>query len=168
MTQGLCEVCKELKETAYTDPVGREYCTDCFSVLPIPTASRIIEYLMLTIPFKVGDRVECRTAGVLLDGVGNIDEISIEPEKFGTPAYPSFNVVIDDPAYPEAPKSCWYMETQLTKVDDMSVKKYGDDIPREDDPKRGDSDNDEASQATHEPVGDSGDEWNDTPNYPDQ
>lgn len=170
MTQGLCEICKELKETAYTDPVGREYCGDCFSILPIPTASRIIEYLMLTIPFKIGDRVECRTAGVLFDGTGTIDEVSIEPEKFGTPAYPSFHVVIDDKAYSEAPDSLYYMETQLTKVDDMSVKKYGDDLPHEDDDNviRGDSDNDEASQATHEPVGKPGDEWNDTPNYPDQ
>jgi hypothetical protein len=168
MTQGLCEICKNLKETAYTDPVGREYCTDCFSYLPVPTASRIVEYLMLTIPFKVGERVECRTVGVLFDGTGVITEISIDPETFGTPAFPSFNVVIDDPAYPEAPKSCWYMETQLKKVDDMGVKKYGDDIPRDDDDLvRGDADNDEASQATHEPTGNPGDDWNDTPNLPE-
>jgi hypothetical protein len=115
VTQGLCESCKELKETAYIDPVGREYCTDCFSLLPVPTASRILEYLMLTIPFKVGDRVECRTAGVLLDGVGTIDDISIELENYGTPTYPSFHVVIDDKAYPEAPDSLWYMESQLCK-----------------------------------------------------
>lgn len=118
VTQGLCEVCKELKETAYTDPVGREYCGGCFSTLPVPTASRIVEYLMLTIPFQVGDRVECRTAGVLFDGVGNIDEISIEPENFGTPAYPSFHVTIDDKAYEDAPDELWYMETQLRRVED--------------------------------------------------
>lgn len=116
--QGLCEVCKNLKETAYTDPVGRDYCTDCFSTLPVPTASRIIEYLMVTIPFQIGDRVECRTAGVLFDGVGDIDEISIEPENFGTPAYPSFHVKIDDKAYEDAPDELWYMETQLRKVED--------------------------------------------------
>lgn len=114
--QGLCEVCKNLKETAYTDPVGRDYCTDCFSTLPVPTASRIIEYLMVTIPFQIGDRVECRTAGVLFDGVGDIDEISIEPENFGTPAFPSFRVTFIEKAYAECPDSVWYMETQLKLV----------------------------------------------------
>lgn len=163
MTRGLCEICKNLKDTAYTDPVGREYCTDCFSSLPIPTASRIVEYLMLTIPFKIGDRVECRTAGALYDGIGVIDEISIEPEKFGTPVFPSFHVIIDEKAYPECPDSIWYMETQLKKVDDMSIKKYSSD----EEPIRGDEDNDEASQATHEPVGQPGDDWNDTGNYPE-
>jgi len=117
MIQGLCESCKELKEIAYTDPVGREYCTGCFSELPIPTATRILEYLMLTIPFRIGDRVECRTAGALFDGVGTIDDISIELENFGTPTYPSFHVTIDEKAYPEAPDSLWYMESQLKKVD---------------------------------------------------
>ncbi len=116
VTTGLCEICKNLTETAYTDPVGREYCTNCFSTLPVPTASRIVEYLMLTIPFSVGDRVECRTAGVLFDGIGTIREISIEPENFGTPAYPSFRVDIDDKAYEGVPDSVWYMESQLTLV----------------------------------------------------
>jgi hypothetical protein len=113
---GLCESCKELKQTAYTDPIGREYCLNCFPNLPVPTASRIVGYLMATLPFAVGDRVEARTAGVLLDGVGTIDEISVDPQDFGTPAHPSFHVVIDQPAYPEAPDALWYMEKQLRKV----------------------------------------------------
>jgi hypothetical protein len=118
--QGLCEVCKELKDTAYTDPVGRGYCTECFSWLPIPTVTRILEYLMLTIPFKVGDKVHCYTAGVLYDGIGTIDDISIEPEKFGTPVYPSFHVVINEKAYPECPDSVYYMESQLRKIEDIA------------------------------------------------
>jgi hypothetical protein len=114
----LCEVCKELKELAYTDPVGREYCLDCFSTLPIPTASRIVEYLMLTIPFAIGDRVECRTAGVLYDGIGVIEDISIELEHYGTPTFPSFKVHLTEKAYPECPDYVYYMESQLKKVEE--------------------------------------------------
>jgi hypothetical protein len=113
---GLCESCKELRPVAYTDPVGREYCTGCFAELPVPTVERVVSYLMLTIPFQIGDRVEARTAGVLLDGVGTIKDISIDPENFGTPAYPSFLVEIEEKAYPTAPESRWYMERQLRSV----------------------------------------------------
>lgn len=167
----LCEICKELKELAYTDPVGREYCVSCFSVLPIPTATRILGHLMMTIPFRIGDTVECRTAGALFDGIGVIDDISIELEHFGTPTYPSFRVHITDKAYPECPDYVWYMESQLRrisedngtrKVDDMAIKKYGDDI------RRGNEDNDETSQASSEPTGQPGNDWNDTPDLPEQ
>lgn len=116
---GLCESCRELKATAYTDPVGREYCLDCFSNLPVPTVDRIVDYLVATIPFQVGDRVECRTAGVLYDGTGTITKISLAPEDFGTPAHPSFYVEIEDRAYPEAPEGCWYMERQLRRITDQ-------------------------------------------------
>lgn len=115
---GLCESCRELKTAAYTDPIGRDYCLDCFAKLPVATAARIVEELIATIPFQVGDRVECRTAGVLYDGIGVVDDISIEPEHFGTPAHPAFHVVIEDKAYPEAPESCWYCERQLRKVEE--------------------------------------------------
>jgi len=115
---GLCEGCRELKPVAYTDSVGREYCAACAIVLPIPSANRLLEFLMHTIPFKVGDRVEARTAGALFDGVGVIEEVSMSPEKWGTPVYPSFRVRIEEPAYPEAPKERWYMEKQLRKVTD--------------------------------------------------
>jgi hypothetical protein len=79
--------------------------------------SYLLDYLMLTIPFAVGDRVEARTAGKIFDGVGTIDEVSMDPAKYGTPIYPSFHVVIDEPAYSEAPKDRWYMEAQLRKVE---------------------------------------------------
>jgi hypothetical protein len=115
-TLGVCESCKELKEIVYADSVGREYCDSCFSTMPVPTPTRIMDYLLRTIPFRVGDRVEARTAAVIFDGIGTIAEISIEPEKFGTPVYPSFRVVIEEKAYPEAPDERWYMEAQLKKV----------------------------------------------------
>jgi hypothetical protein len=113
---GLCESCRELKPTVWTDALGREYCAECFAVLPTATPWRMIDYLMLTIPFHVGDRVECRTAGALYDGIGTIDEVSIDPAKFGTPVFPSFHVVIEEKAYDEAPEDRWYMEQQLKKV----------------------------------------------------
>lgn len=119
-TLGICETCRELKPTAYRDPIGREYCKDH---LPVPTVTRALGYLLATIPFGVGDRVEARTAGVLLDGVGVIDQISVEPENFGTPAHPAFHVVIEEKAYPEAPNALWYMEKQLRKVGTVSNKK---------------------------------------------
>jgi hypothetical protein len=115
---GLCETCKELKPVVYIDPVGREYCEGCFITLPVPTATRIMDFLWRTIPFQVGDRVECRTANIVFDGVGVIDEVSIDPANYGTPVYPSFRVRITKKAYPEAPDECWYMEAQLRRVSD--------------------------------------------------
>lgn len=116
-TLGLCESCRELKVVAWTDPVGREYCLDCAAALPVATPYRILDYLAHTIPFQVGDRVECRTAGTLYDGIGTIDEISMDPEKFGTPVYPSFRATITDKAYPEAPDEMWYTEVCLKRVE---------------------------------------------------
>lgn len=159
---GLCDNCKEFKDIAYTDPVGREYCGPCFSVLAVPTVGRMVEYLIHTIPFAVGEVVECRTAGTLYDGIGVIDEVSIEPENFGTPVYPSFHVVIKEKAYPEAPDDLWYMETQLKRVeDDVTIKKYGEE------PIRKDEDDDEVSQDKNHPLDTPGEEWDDTPNYPE-
>ena len=119
MTQsdlGLCESCRELKPVAWTDSIGREYCAECFASLPVATPQRMLDYLMLTIPFHVGDRVECRTAGALYDGIGTIEEVSIDPATFGTPVFPAFHVRIEEKAYDEAPDDRWYMEQQLKKV----------------------------------------------------
>lgn len=115
---GLCDNCRELKPVAWTDSIGREYCAMCLPQLPVPTAWRIVEHLVRTIPFQVGDRVQCRTAGVLYNGIGTIDEVSMDPQKFGTPVFPSFHVVLEEKAYPTAPQSCWYTEVCLKKVTD--------------------------------------------------
>lgn len=120
VVEALCDICKEIAEVVFTDAYGRSHCGECFGRLPASTASLALEYLLLTIPFDVGDRVECRTAGALFDGVGVIDEVSVEPENFGTPAYPSFHVIIEDKAYPEAPDSLWYTETCLKRVSESS------------------------------------------------
>lgn len=99
----------------YVDDLDRAWCASCANEMPT-TPIQMLEYLMHTIPFEVGDRVECRTGGVLYDGVGVIQEMSIEPRNFGTPVHPSFRVRIEDKAYPDAPDECWYMEPQLQRV----------------------------------------------------
>ena len=114
--QELCEICRHLRPVVWTDSVGRSYCGECLAEADEPTVSPRQAFLDATIPFQVGDRVECRTAGALYDGIGTIDQVSKELENYGTPVYPSFHVVIDEKAYPEAPDELWYMEQQLTKV----------------------------------------------------
>ena len=79
--------------------------------------SPIWEFLALTIPFQVGDRVECRTAGRLYDGIGTVQEASTDPANYGTPVYPSFRVAITDKAYPTAPDEIWYTEACLKLVE---------------------------------------------------
>lgn len=117
-TTGLCESCRELKPIAWTDVVDRQYCADCLSSLPVPSPSRLLEFLMITIPYRVGDQVRCYTAGALYDGIGVIDEVSFDLEKFGTPVHPSFHVTITEKAYDEAPDELWYTERCLKSVDD--------------------------------------------------
>lgn len=114
---GLCESCRELKPIAHTDDVGREYCADCQGGTAIYSVPAMFAYLIATIPFFVGDRVQCRTAGALYDGVGTIDKVSIDPAEWGTPIYPSFHVKIEDKAYPEAPDELWYSEACLTRAE---------------------------------------------------
>ena len=117
---GLCASCKQLKEIAWTDNFDREFCEQCYAVLLTTqeaTSFWMYEYLMATIPFQVGDRVECRTAGTLYDGIGVVEEVSFDPAKYGTPVYPSFYCRIEEKAYPEAPDVLWYTETCLRHVD---------------------------------------------------
>lgn len=114
----VCESCVELKPVALIDHVGRNYCADCVKLAEETVReSPVLQFMLTTVPFRVGDRVECRTAEVLYDGIGTIDEVSMSVEKFGTPFHPSFHVVIEEKAYPEAPDDVWYMERQLKKVD---------------------------------------------------
>ena len=116
-TTELCDYCQELKPVAGTDLVGREYCADCIELLSEPGPFNILHFLAVTIPFKVGDRVACYTAGKLYDGIGIIDEMSMDPFKYGTPVYPSFRVKLTEKAYPEAPDGVWYLEQQLKHVE---------------------------------------------------
>lgn len=115
-----CQSCKERALIVAVDTVGRDVCTNC-----APSSEAFYEaglaYLRETIPFQIGDRVECRTAGVLFDGTGYIDAISNDLEYGGTPVYPSFHVVIENRAYDEAPEDAWYCESQLTHAEKQEV-----------------------------------------------
>lgn len=115
----LCAGCRTFVEMPAA-PAGPVHCVACAATLP-PTAEQwMLAYLMLTIPFEVGDRVEARTAGELFDGVGTVTEVSMSLEHGGTPVYPTFRVVIDSPAYDQAPAEQFYTEMCLTKVSEES------------------------------------------------
>lgn len=111
---GVCHGCKQLKELVYTDELDREYCKRCNADLPVPSEVLGLEYLMASVPYEEGDRVECRTAGVIFDGIGIVQDISFEIARGGgTPIFPSFLVKIDEPATESSPEQGWYHEICL-------------------------------------------------------
>lgn len=114
----VCQGCKQGREIVTSEVGGLEYCVDCAASLPMPTVARAMGYLTATIPFRVGDRVECRLAGEILEGVGTVQEVSFDLENGGTPVYPAFRVVLDEKAYKEAPDEEWATEICLRKVDE--------------------------------------------------
>jgi hypothetical protein len=117
----LCFGCKELREIAYADPVDRGYCAECVQSINFGSVARAMQFLSLTIPFAVGDRVQAYTGGELYDGVGTVTEIFFDLEHGGTPVYPSFRVVIDEPADENAPDEALYTEICLKKVAEMET-----------------------------------------------
>lgn len=75
-------------------------------------------FLAASTPFSVGDVVECRTVGVLYDGIGIVRSISFNPKDFGSPVYPSFRVELTEKSDELVPDVVTYTEMCLTKVDD--------------------------------------------------
>ena len=113
-----CSFCKSFKDNiARTEEgTGRVFCADCVTKMPLPPEVRDTLFLLATIPFKPGDRVECRTGNLLYDGIGTVQRISMNLEEGGTPVCPSFLVKIEEKAYPEAPDEEFYTEICLKKV----------------------------------------------------
>lgn len=110
----VCFSCHDLvEEIAYVDPIDRGYCLPCAIQLPIGSVARAMQFLSLTIPFKVGDVVEARTAGEIYDGIGTVTAVHFDLEHGGTPIRPSFEVRIDKKAYPDCPDHICYMESQI-------------------------------------------------------
>lgn len=116
MAVRLCFGCKELREIVYVDPVDRGHCGNCVQEMPMGSVTRAMQFLALTVPFAVDDKVEARTAGEIFDGIGTVAEVSFDLEHGGTPVYPMFRVVIDEPADEYAPSEGWYTEICLTKL----------------------------------------------------
>ncbi len=74
-------------------------------------------FLAATIPYKVGDKVSCRSGGVIYDGVGHVVEVSFDPKDLASPVIPMFRVEMDEKAYETMPDEMWYPELLLTPVE---------------------------------------------------
>jgi len=70
---------------------------------------------MNTIPFSVGDFVECKTGGVLYDGDGVVEEVSFDLRNGGTPVNPAFRVKFTEKAYSQVPDELWFTEVCLKR-----------------------------------------------------
>ena len=119
----LCFGCKTLKEIVYTEGgTERPFCEDCSVIQPLTSDEWARMLLMMPDspygpPFKPGDKVEARTAGVIFDGVGEVTHMSMNLEHGGTPVYPTFRVVISEKAHDQAPDDAWYTEVCLTRIE---------------------------------------------------
>lgn len=124
VVRDLCASCKNFREIAYIEKdTNRCFCSDCAQALP-PTAEELaLLFIAATTPFKVGDVVECRTAGEIYDGIGVVEEVSTDLEKGGTMVYPIFLVRMTEKAYPNLRDVIPYTEVCLQKVSE----KGGDD-----------------------------------------
>lgn len=112
-----CSLCKVNPATQGEDSFFR-VCDDCASLnaqTPSPPVT-LGSFLAVSTPFVVGDRVECRTGAVWRDGIGTIDEVDYTFHHGGTPVYPTFHVVIDEPVNEDSPQEAWYTEVCLTRV----------------------------------------------------
>lgn len=117
----LCFGCKSFKDVVTTEAdTGQPFCADCAATLPPAPEQVALAFLALTIPFQPGDRVRASTAGgteyAIFDGVGEVTDVYMDLEHGGTPVFPTFRVVIDEKAYPEAPDEALYTEVCLEKV----------------------------------------------------
>ena len=109
-----CSGCKTIAEIIYTETeTDRSFCKKCTVALPPSSEELALIFLALTVPFKVGDRVEARTAGQIFDGVGTVEEISTELKNGGTRVFPSFRVKLETKEHDQAPDEAWYTECCL-------------------------------------------------------
>lgn len=112
----LCASCKQMREPAATYD-DMNYCVECLRDVSPPPEIAGLAYLLATIPFQVGERVECRTAGKLYDGIGTVKEIDISWKMGGTPVFPAFRVDLEKKSDDSLPDSLWYTEACLQRVE---------------------------------------------------
>lgn len=48
--QHICSSYHELRQIVYVDPIGRGYCAECLTTLPIGSVTRAMGFLPMTIP----------------------------------------------------------------------------------------------------------------------
>jgi len=110
----LCWGCRRLREVAVTDEGGRTYCVSC-APAPAPSKAMILlDFLLSTVPFQVGDRVSCKTGAQIYDGIGRVVEVSFDPKDLASPVVPMFRVVMEEKAYPEMDDEAWYSEACMS------------------------------------------------------
>jgi hypothetical protein len=123
MTDQLCYGCKRLKPVAYVQPgTEQPFCDRCEQAQPLTVEDWAVFALASpTSPigprFAPGDVVEARTAALIYDGVGVIEEMSMDLKNGGTPIYPTFLVRLTEKAHDLAPDADWYTEVCLTKTE---------------------------------------------------
>jgi hypothetical protein len=118
----LCGICKTFTEIVYVEEgTERPFCEPC--VMAEPLTKDELQFLLLMLPgspwgppFKEGDVVEARCAGVIFDGVGTVHEMDMSFAHGGTPLYPTWRVVLETKAHDKAPDEGWYTENCLTLV----------------------------------------------------
>lgn len=115
--EDVCWNCRLYQEIAYTESgTGRTFCKPCALQLPPTSEELALLFIEATCPFRVGDRVEARTAGEVYDGVGEVEEISTDLRHGGTRVYPAFRVKLETREHELAPEEAWYTEVCLKKV----------------------------------------------------
>lgn len=111
----ICTRCKQTREIVLSEEgTNLAYCQNCADWQPLSFEEQSIAFLLMTVPFHIGERVECRTAGQLYDGIGVVEEISFDLKNGGTPVYPAFRVRFEEKAYEEMSNEQWYCEICLT------------------------------------------------------
>ena len=114
----LCWNCRTYTEIAYTEQdTARAFCKPCALQLP-PTSDELAHlFLAITVPFRVGDIVEARTAGEIFDGVGEVQEIYTDLRHGATNVFPTFLVKLSTKEHELAPDEAIYTEICLRKIE---------------------------------------------------
>lgn len=118
VTKDICWNCRDYVEIEYHESgTNRAFCKKCALELPPSSEELAHLFLSLTVPFKVGDVVEARTAGTILDGTGEVVEVSTDLRHGGTNVFPTFLVKLATKEHELAPDEAWYTEICLRKVE---------------------------------------------------
>lgn len=112
----VCYGCKHKREIVQVDDLGRGFCDTCKPVMP--WAPELLGQAMLdvSVPYKTGDKVACRT-GDTYDGVGHVIKVSFDIADGGSPVYPMFQIAFDAKEREDDPDFGWYPELLLSPVE---------------------------------------------------